>query len=102
MGVPLTEALDVGNLLGLKIVLTEFIAYSELQNIGANLSHRSLVISSYALCGFANFASIAIQIGGIGALIPERKKDLSQLGFRALIGGSLAAFMTATIAGMLV
>ena len=105
MGVPWEEAGAVGTLLGEKIVLTEFIAYIHLGSMVASdvpvLSERSAIIASYALCGFANFASIGIQIGGIGGIAPERMGDLAQLGLRAMIGGSLAAFMTATVAGIL-
>ncbi len=106
MGVPWAEAGIVGTLLGEKIVLTEFIAYIHLGDLinSANpvLSQRSAVIASYALCGFANFASIGIQLGGIGGIAPERMRDLAELGLRAMIGGSLAAFMTGTIAGILI
>ena len=105
MGVPWEEATTVGILLGEKLVLTEFVAYLHL---GAMmdapepvLSQRSAIIASYALCGFANFASIGIQIGGIGGLAPERMSEVAALGIRAMIGGTLAAFMTATIAGVL-
>jgi CNT family concentrative nucleoside transporter len=105
MGVPWSEAEVVGRLLGEKIVLTEFIAYINLGGIinaeVATLSERSAIIASYALCGFANFASIGIQLGGIGGIAPERMSDLAALGIRAMIAGSLAAFMTATVAGML-
>lgn len=76
-------------------------AYLSLTNQAAELSDRTVVIMSYALCGFANFSSIAIQVGGIGAMIPERKSELAKLGFRALIGGTLASFMTACYAGLL-
>jgi CNT family concentrative nucleoside transporter len=103
MGVPWGEATVVGRLLGEKLVLTEFIAYIDLGEIMANpataLSHRSAIIASYALCGFANFASIGIQLGGIGGIAPERMGDLAAVALRAMIGGSLAAFMTATVAG---
>jgi len=106
MGVPWAEAPIIGRLLGEKIVLTEFIAYINLGGIIASpdvaISERSAIIASYALCGFANFASIGIQLGGIGGLAPERMGDLAQLGLRAMIGGSLAAFMTGTIAGILI
>ena len=103
MGVPWAEAGIVGTLLGQKLVLTEFVAYLNLGSIlrdnpGA-LSPRSAIIASYALCGFANFASIGIQLGGIGGLAPSRMGDLSELGVRAMIAGSLAAFMTAAVAG---
>jgi CNT family concentrative nucleoside transporter len=83
------------------MVLNEFIAYSRLGPLRESLDPRSFTIATYALCGFANFGSIGIQIGGIGALAPERKDDLARLGFRALIAGTLANFMTACIAGML-
>ena len=106
MGVPWAEAGTVGTLLGEKIVLTEFIAYIHLGDLinGATpmLSQRSAIIASYALCGFANFASIGIQLGGIGGIAPSRMRDLAELGLRAMIGGSLAAFMTGTIAGILI
>jgi CNT family concentrative nucleoside transporter len=105
MGVPWAESGLVGTLLGEKIVLTEFIAYIHLgEMVGAAepmLSERSAIIASYALCGFANFASIGIQLGGIGGIAPKRMGDLASLGFRAMIGGTLAAFMTATVAGVL-
>jgi concentrative nucleoside transporter, CNT family len=103
IGIPMSEAIPVGQLLGTKIVLNEFIAYqqlSELVKSGA-LSERSVLITNYALCGFANFGSIAIQIGGIGGIAPERRGDLAKLGVRAMIGGTLAAMMTATVAGVL-
>jgi CNT family concentrative nucleoside transporter len=106
MGVPWSEATIVGGLLGEKIVLTEFIAYIHLGAlVGAEnpvLSERSAIIASYALCGFANFASIGIQLGGIGGIAPGRMGDLADLSIRAMIGGSLAAFMTATVAGVLI
>lgn len=105
MGVPWKDAIEVGALLGVKTVLNEFVAYLQLSSVlatGADLSPRSVVIATYALCGFANFSSIAIQIGGIGGIAPSRRSDLSTLGIRAMIGGSLAAFMTAAIAGILV
>ncbi len=104
MGVPWSEARLVGELLGTKMVVNEFVGYLRLAEImgGDNpLSPRSAIIATYALCGFANFGSIGIQIGGISALAPERRSDLAKLGLRAMIAGSLAAFMTATIAGIL-
>jgi len=104
MGVPWEDAVQVGALLGIKTVLNEFVAYLQLSTLlssGAELSPRSVVIASYALCGFANFSSIAIQIGGIGGIAPARRSDLARLGLRAMIGGTLAAFMTAAIAGMI-
>ncbi|MBN1947559.1 MAG: hypothetical protein JW797_17960 [Bradymonadales bacterium] len=104
MGIPWEEATTVGMLLGEKMILTELIAFlhlSEIQSSLAPLSPRSAVIASYALCGFANFASIGIQIGGIGGIAPERRGDLAKVGFRAMIGGTLAAMMTGNVAGML-
>ena len=104
MGVPWAEAPQVGSLMGLKTVATEFVAYLGLAEVmaGDGLSERSAAIAAYALSGFANFASIAIQIGGIGGIAPRRRRDLAQLGLRAMIGGSIAAFMTAAIAGVLI
>ncbi|MCB0365383.1 MAG: NupC/NupG family nucleoside CNT transporter [Bdellovibrionaceae bacterium] len=102
MGIPWEEAGVAGTLLGEKIVLNEFVAYLHLSQLASHLSDRSVVILSYALCGFANFSSIAIQIGGIGGIAPTRKSDLAELGIRSVIGGSLAAFLTATIAGILI
>ncbi len=106
MGVPWSEAGAVGTLLGQKLVLTEFVAYINLGAMVASetpiISERSSIIASYALCGFANFASIGIQLGGIGGLAPSRMGDLADLAFRAMIAGSIAAFMTGTIAGVLI
>jgi concentrative nucleoside transporter, CNT family len=103
MGVPWDEAGKVGFLFGQKLILNEFVAYASLGDLkGAGaLSPRAELIATYALCGFANLGSIGIQIGGIGALAPSRKADLARLGVRAVIGGSLATFLTATIAGIL-
>lgn len=104
MGVPWAEAGRVGELLGEKLVLTEFIAYVHLGEIMKGpdpLSARAAIIASYALCGFANFASVGIQLGGIGGLAPSRMGDLAELGIKAMIGGSLATFMCACIAGMM-
>jgi len=105
MGVPWGDAVQVGSLLGIKTVANEFVAYLRLQEIlasGGGLSPRAVVITTYALAGFANFSSIAIQIGGIGGIAPSRRSDLSKIGLRAMIAGTLAAFLTATIAGILV
>ena len=110
MGVPWEEAGIIGSLMGEKIVLTELVAYGDLGNILKEqaltgkeiLSERSVIIASYALCGFANFGSIGIQLGGIGAMAPERRKDLAELAIKAMVGGALASWMTATIAGMLI
>jgi concentrative nucleoside transporter, CNT family len=101
MGVPWRDAPTIGNLLGTRMVLNEFVAYSELGPLKAALDPRSFTIATFALCGFANFGSIGIQIGGIGALAPNRRHDLARLGLRAMFAGTLANFMTATIAGFL-
>jgi len=103
MGVPWSEAPQVGSLLGIKTVVNEFVGYVQMSEMveAGQLSPRSQAIATYALCGFSNFSSIAIQIGGIGSIAPERKADLARLGLKAMIGGSLACFQTATIAGML-
>lgn len=103
MGVPGSDAVAAGNLLGQKIVLNEFVAYTQLASFIKNggLSPKAITIMTYALCGFANFSSIAMQIGGIGGLAPERRQEIAQLGIRALIGGALATCMTGTIAGLL-
>lgn len=103
MGVDWNESLSVGSLLGQKIVINEFVAYLSLSEIkqAALLSEKAIVIATYALCGFANFSSIAIQIGGIGGMAPTRQGDLSRLGMRALLAATLATMMTATIAGAL-
>ncbi len=101
MGVPAHDCLAVGQILGDRIVLNEFIGYLDLTNPATHLDNRSFMIATYALCGFANFSSIAIQVGGIGSLAPERRGDMAKLGIRAMIGGVLASYMTATIAGIL-
>jgi CNT family concentrative nucleoside transporter len=104
MGVPSKDLHEVGGLLGTKIVINEFVAYSDLSSIikSGALSPKSITIVSFALCGFANFSSIAIQVGGIGELAPERRTDLAKLGFKALICGTLASYLSATIAGILI
>jgi CNT family concentrative nucleoside transporter len=103
MGVASKDMFTVGNLLGTRMVLNEFVAFAKLgeAGVGSSLDPRSFVIVTYALCGFANFSSIAIQIGGIGSLAPSRRGDLARLGMRAMLAGTLANFLTATIAGML-
>ncbi len=101
MGVPWKDASTIGDLLGTRLVLNEFVAFLKLGPMKESLDPRSFVIATYALCGFANFSSIAIQIGGIGALAPSRKSDLARLGLRAVACGSMANFMSACIAGML-
>ncbi|MEO6785504.1 MAG: nucleoside transporter C-terminal domain-containing protein, partial [Chthoniobacteraceae bacterium] len=102
MGVSWKDCTLVGQALGERIVLNEFIGYISLSKNLATLDPRSVTIATYALCGFANFASIAIQIGGIGAMAPTRRHDLARLGFRAMIAGLLACYITATIAGILI
>jgi CNT family concentrative nucleoside transporter len=101
LGVPWHDATTIGNLLGTRMVLNEFVAYSQLGPLKATLDPKSFTIATFALCGFANFSSIGIQIGGIGALAPERRHDLARLGLRAMLAGTFANFLTATIAGML-
>ena len=101
MGVPWRDAPVVGNLLGTRMALNEFVAYSQLGGLKGQLDTRSFTIATYALCGFANFSSIGIQIGGIGALAPSRRHDLARLGLRAMLAGTFANFVTATIAGFL-
>ncbi|MCW2067985.1 NupC/NupG family nucleoside CNT transporter [Stenotrophomonas indicatrix] len=107
IGTPWADATTVGSLIGQKVVINEFVAYTELSKIvngqvpGMSLSEEGRLIATYALCGFANFSSIAIQIGGIGGLAPERRHDLAKFGLRAVLGGTIATFMTATIAGVL-
>jgi concentrative nucleoside transporter, CNT family len=102
LGVPWRDAATIGNLLGTRMVLNEFIAFSQLGALKDTLDPRSVTIATYALCGFANFSSIGIQIGGIGALAPTRRHDLARLGIRAMVAGTLANFVTACIAAMLV
>lgn len=107
IGVPWQDATTVGSLIGQKVVINEFVAYLQLADIvngkvaGVSLSAEGKLIATYALCGFANFSSIAIQIGGIGGLAPERRSDLARFGLRAVLGGTVATLMTATIAGVL-
>jgi CNT family concentrative nucleoside transporter len=101
MGVPWRDAPTIGNLLGTRMALNELLAYSQLGPMKATLDPRSFTIATFALCGFANFSSIGIQIGGIGALAPTRRHDLARLGLRAMLAGTLANFITATIAGFL-
>ncbi len=104
IGVPWNEAMQVGSLMGIKLVLNEFVAYLKMADAMAahQLSARSIVIATYALCGFANFSSIAIQIGGIGPLMENRRADIARLGLKAVLGGTLATWMTASIAGLFV
>ncbi len=105
MGVPWVDSFEVGQLLGVKTVINEFVAYMELGgqlSTGALESPRSVIIATYALCGFANFGSIAIQIGGIGGIAPKRRGDLAKIGLRAMIAGTIACLLTATVAGLLI
>ena len=104
MGIPWNESSLVGSLMGKKIVFTEFVAFSDLKLLIANnqISERAAILTSYALCGFANFGSIGIQLGGIGGIAPDRRKDIAQLIFKAMIGGALASWLTATLAGILI
>ena len=104
MGAPWSEAGILGQLMGEKIVLTELIAYADLSQLRAEdaISDRTAIIASYALCGFANFASIGIQLGGIGGIAPKRRKDLAKIGMKAMIAGALASWLTATLAGIIV
>jgi concentrative nucleoside transporter, CNT family len=101
LGIPFQDVSIAGALIGEKTILNEFVAYLSLTQQASVLSDRSVIILSYALCGFANFSSIAIQVGGIGAMAPNRKTDLSRLGVKALIGGTLSSFMTASFAAMI-
>jgi concentrative nucleoside transporter, CNT family len=103
MGVPASESLNVGSLMGTKMVINEFVAYSDLSPMIQQglLSAKSVVIASFALCGFANFSSIAIQLGGIGVLVPNRKADLAKLGFKAMLCGTMASYISASLAGIL-
>jgi CNT family concentrative nucleoside transporter len=101
LGAPKQDAEVVGNLIANKTVINEFFAFSMMKDVVGQLSEKGKLIATFALCGFANFSSIGIQIGGIGGLAPTRKGDLARLGFRALLAGSLVSFMTAAIAGLI-
>ena len=101
MGIPLAECSQVGILLGKKVILNEFIAYLDLKEMMPDLSERTTIIATYALCGFSNLGSIGIQIGGLSAIAPQRQQDLAVLGLRAMIAGSLACFLTACVTGIL-
>jgi CNT family concentrative nucleoside transporter len=102
MGVPAHDCQVVGGILGKRIVFNEFVGYLDLTSPKTLIDQRSFVLATYALCGFANFSSIAIQVGGIGSLAPERRGDMARLGLRAMLGGLLASYLTATIAGILI
>ena len=103
MGVPPAESFSVGSLMGTKMVINEFVAYTDLSPMihQGTLSAKSIIIASFALCGFANFSSIAIQLGGIGAMVPNRKADLARLGFKAMLCGTMASYISASLAGIL-
>lgn len=101
MGVPFADASSVGALMGEKLVLNEFLAYTDLVSLQGIITHKAEVIASFALCGFANFGSVAIQIGGIGELAPSRRKDLARLGIKALVCGTFASYISACMAGIL-
>ena len=102
MGVPAKDCFAIGQILGERIVLNEFVGYLSLAKLKASVDERSLTLATYALCGFANFTSIAIQIGGIGSLAATRRRDLARLGLRAMVGGLLACYLTATVVGILI
>lgn len=101
IGVPWGDAVTVGGLIGQKIITNEFVAYSQFNDVKAGLSDKAILITTYALCGFANLSSIAIQLGGIGGMAPERKSHIAALGLKAVLGGTLVTLMTATIAGVI-
>ncbi|MDP1801665.1 MAG: nucleoside transporter C-terminal domain-containing protein [Bacteroidota bacterium] len=103
MGVPMDDVQQVATLMGQKLTINEFVAFDTMtHHLAKPLSEKGLIIASFAICGFANFSSVGMQIGGIGALVPERRADLAKLGIRALISGTLASYLSATIAGMLI
>jgi CNT family concentrative nucleoside transporter len=102
IGVPWRDAAQVGGLLGTRMTINEFVAFSQLGGMKSTLDPRTFTIATFALCGFANFSSIGIQIGGIGALAPNRRGDLARLGLRAMLAGTMANLMSASIAGMLI
>lgn len=102
MGVPYKDIIPVGQLLGVKTILNEFIAYVDLAKMQASLDPRSTAIAIYALCNFANISSLAIVLGGMSILVPERRDEVAKISFYTLIGGTLTGFMTACIAGILI
>jgi CNT family concentrative nucleoside transporter len=102
MGVEAVDILSFGTLLGEKVAVNEFVAFKSLRDLKPVMNERSVIIGTYALCGFANFSSIAIQIGGIGGIAPSRRSEIAALGLRAVLGGALASWLTATVAGVLV
>jgi CNT family concentrative nucleoside transporter len=102
IGIPWHEAHTIGNLLGTRTIINEFLAFHQLGNIKSTLAPRTFSIATFALCGFANVGSIGMQIGGIGALVPNRRNDLAQLGLRAMLAGTMANLMSASIVSMLI
>ena len=101
LGVPWNEAQAVGSLLGTKVAVNEYVAFKELAGM-EGISEHSRVVTSYALCGFANFASIGIQLGGISGIAPKRRKDVAKIALKAMIAGALASWLTATLAGIII
>jgi len=101
MGVSSEDMLEVGRLLGTKVAVNEFVGYLDLVSLKSQISERSFLISTYALCGFASFGSVAIAIGGIGQIAPSRRSDLARIGLKAMLGGALSSWLTASIAGMM-
>ncbi len=101
IGVPWKDCFAIGNLLGTRMVMNEFVAFSQLGPMKAGLDPKSFTVATFALCGFANFSSIGIQIGGIGALAPNKRDELAKLGFRAMLAGTMANLMSASIVGIL-
>jgi CNT family concentrative nucleoside transporter len=102
LGVSWKDAMSIGNLMGTRLVLNEFVAFSNLGPMKDALDPKSFTIATYALCGFANLGSIAIQVGGIGALAPDRRSDLARFGMKAVMAGTLANFMSAAVVGILI
>jgi len=102
IGADFEDAAQVGNLLGMKIFLTEFLAYAELQALGSEISDQSRAVATFALCGFSNFISIGVQVGGLGALVPERRDDIARTAFICMLGGSVVTLMTATLASLFI
>ena len=101
MGVPADDVQTAATIMGKKLTINEFVAFSDLTHLPAKMSDKATLITTFAICGFANFSSVGMQIGGIGALAPERRADLAKLGMRALIAGTLASYLSATIAGIM-
>ena len=100
IGADFADAAKVGNLLGMKIFLTEFLAYAELQELGTQITEKSRAVATFALCGFSSFVSIGVQVGGIGALVPERRDDIARVAFTCMLGGTVVTLITATLASL--